>query len=380
MTGAPAAAARWVVVSTEGELTAIVAAAPIGPEAKARRPRDPADDCIHECMAAALLRVRRGRPVALLVTDSGFVRRLRIPAVGRISRSWTDRSGRFCFTIAGWQTSFTLDRAQSPWIDTVNTSVVSRATVVVVDSVFSGRVVFLQSWNDAATCETEFELEPRQISVITKRRANELYSRIFAKESRDPYDEGLPFRFSAAFCNTVAHAVVEALAAEGVAAGKVWAFARPKRQFVIRTTSRRTCRQAWVFHVAAIVRSSRAGGWWVLDPTSNLEAGVLSMDEWLALFGRALGRVRLTRSDAYRLVDDDPRRRILCFDEHTAGESDEDLVVARCSLACLARLEGHPPHPCSDHRRRTGQRRQIAGGSRVTTAAKGRGTTDGSDS
>ena len=339
-------ATRWVVVSTERELVAIVPAAPLDPQAALGR-RDPVDRCIQHCMGAALLRVRRGRPVALLLSETGGLLRMRIPAVGRINRAWTDRVGRFCFTLAGWQVLFTLDQTATAWISAVNTGLESREGVLVVDQRFDGRVAFLQPWAVSPGCDQEFEIQPRRISAITKQRANELYSSIFARDSKDPYDEGLPFRFSPAFCNTVAHAVVEALAAEGVAAGKAWAFAKSKKQFVIRTTSRRSCRQAWVFHVAAIVRSSHAGGgWWVLDPTSNLDGGVLSMDQWLALFGQALGRVRLTRSEAYRLVDDDPRRRILCFDEHTTGESYEDLMVARCSLACLAEAEGHPPHRC----------------------------------
>jgi hypothetical protein len=104
--------------------------------------------------------------------------------------------------------------------------------------------------------------------------------------------------------------------------------------------------------VAVVVRSKGGGGgsYWVFDPILNLEQGVLSLDDWKKRLGPNLGRVHLRAAESYRLLCDKQPNCDLdnpCFESAIdEGEQREELLMARCSLACLSAIEGDPPFQC----------------------------------
>jgi hypothetical protein len=345
----------WRIVSTENELRQLVTfegSDNVG--GLADDVRD-GDGCTTRCMTSAIAAVRNNRPVALQFSDDGRLQRLRMPSRGRVVRLWKDAQGRVNFAMTGSQLVFRLVSLQIDAIDVVMNAVTTRGRIVVVDPLFDGWPVVVQAWNAAESklrCSREFDLDLRDVSVLSKRKANEKYQTVFSLDSVRPYKSGIPFRLSSAFCHAKAHAMAETIetAAINARVGKAWAFSKPNRAITIKTTSRRSCHERWWFHVAVVVRSHgrTGGGLWVFDPTTNLAGGVLSVDEWKRGFGDALGPVHLTRTEAYRLECDEPGCEIddPCFEPHTDGESFEDLKIARCNLACLAEEEGHPPHRC----------------------------------
>jgi hypothetical protein len=341
--------ARWVVVNTKAPLLAALFPAPIVPLHD--NDDDVADECIGKCQSSLLAQVRRRRPVALLFSRTGRLLRARIPAVGRVTRYGPDRRGCFAFALTGSQLVFRIDPGGANLESIIMDAARSRVALLVVDEPANERVTHLQSWPMASVECEEFPLDIARVSVMTKTKANDEYRKIFEMDSRPPYLEGIPFRFCRGYCHATAQAVVDLLARASVRAGKIWAFAKRKRHFVIRTSSRKSCRQAWWFHAAVVVRSkgSTGGGLWVLDPTTYLERGVVSIDEWTAGFGGALSRVQLTAPEAYRLDCDEEGcvGRPACFEGHLTGESDEELMIARCALDCLSDIEGPPPHLCA---------------------------------
>jgi glutaminase-like protein len=220
---------------------------------------------------------------------------------------------------------------------------------VVVDPWFDGRPAHVQPLTGVALakCPGQFAMDVADLAALNAREACGLYDEIFRQESMCPYKSGLPFRYSHAFCEVVAHAVRRCLQAKGLTVGKAWAFAKPRQAMTIQTTSRRSCQDRWWQHVAVVARSADAAGdLWVFDPNSRLERGVASFAEWKQTLGPNLGRVHLRRADAYCLEPDDRPDVDLdapCFREGDDDELDEALDIARCTLGCFAAHYGRPP-------------------------------------
>jgi Glutaminase len=345
----------WVVVRSERELSPILV--PLQPEAagkSAMRVSDPGPKCQAECQAAALLHVRRERPVAVLLSADGQLLRLHIPATGRILTYWENPDLSEChFAVAGSPQLFTLS------LRSVAGQVIAQAhahgeEVVVVDDRFDSRPVYVAriAPSGAFPCAGQFEVDLHRLTALDETAACEHYRAIFAQGSVKPrFDDGIPFRYSRAYCEVVAHAVARYFRSQRLVVGKAWAFAKDKQVLAVPlTTSRRQCRERWAFHVAVVARQQDGEDLWVFDPTSRLERGVVSFAEWQAAFGNGLGSVHLTRPDAYTLdcnarVSSCSRKRP-CFDTGHDDELDEALMIARCALSCVSQIEGCPPYEC----------------------------------
>jgi hypothetical protein len=347
---------RWVLVTSEHDLPpslpqpirlATPTALAVSAAAEEER-TDPGSRCVGYCLNGARFQLRSARPVALLLSGSGAVLRLRIPFTGRVVERWEDECGTCYFKMARAPQPFSVP-ARSPFVDLVAAAEAQAAEVTVVDPLFDGTAALVETWRGATSsvsCDEDFVLDPDALSVLDERNACRVYKSIFDAESVAPFDDGLPFRFSRGFCDVVAQAIARRLTTAGMTVGKAWAFSRRRTVMTLQTSSRTQCAQSWWFHVAVLAKRPD-GGFWVFDPTSRLERGVTTFETWKTGFGPNLGPVRLTSADAYYHGCD---RQSTCDIDHpcfsTGGdiELDEELKIARCSLRCVSEIEGPPPY------------------------------------
>jgi hypothetical protein len=346
-------AADWVIVSSEDELVSALGLQVLPPSFTILT-HDSADKCLQKCQHGAVLRVQRGRPLALLLTPDKRVLRVAFPSTGRVTRRWSVDGG-LNFAITGSPAVFTLRKPQLAFMNVLSDAVDHRTHVLVLDPDFDGTPVLIRDWSRATiktVCDERFDLMLSSTNGLLEKRANELYCELFTKHNCEPpYTEGITFRFCRAFCHTVADALAGKLAERGVEVGKAWAFASPDQVMSITTTSRKNCTQDWWFHVAVVVKStsSSGGGHWVFDPIVNLEGGVLSLDAWKKRLGPGLGRVHLRAPKGYSLdcvqatCDIEEPCLESAMDE---GEQFEELKIARCALSCIAAHDGDPPYKC----------------------------------
>jgi hypothetical protein len=331
--------ADWVVVASETELAAnlpvtLLSEKPPDDE----REEDPTAKC-GDCLNAVFDAVKRHEPVALLISKSRGLLQIRFPATGRVRTAWRDPDGRLNFGITGSPIAFTVPE-RSPLADVVAQS--GKTGILVVDPDFDGVAAVVRPWKPAQPrgfCET-FVLKLNQTTALSKEDANALYCEIFSRNSVPPYSTGVPFRWAHSYCEAKAHYVTTVLGEKRIDAGKAWAIARDEDKLRIATTSRKTCEQEWLYHVAGVIRSDDAdgSGVWVFDPTTSLEEGVLSMEEWQTRLGSGLGEVRLTTAEAYFPCNDEEFERVL------GTQMEASLGIARCLLKCRSKLDGDPPY------------------------------------
>jgi hypothetical protein len=341
--------ATWKIVRTEPELVAILNPAQKANVGLKKLVDDTDATCASRCEDAALRLVRRGRPVALLLTSSHQLLQLRIPAVGRVFESW-QQGEQICFKVTGWQQPFTIP-ASSQFTPLLGAALTERTEIVVVGPQFDGRAAHVEQWKGVARltgCDDEFRVDLKGLSRLDADQACELYRDIFAQDSTCPFEEGLPFRYSPSGCDYIAEAVARFAAQQNRVVGKVWAFAKSRRTFRVRTSSRRSCWESWWFHVA-VVTAKKGGGLWVFDPKLRLERGVTMFGDWKASFGANLGAVHFTTTDAYMLGCDQSDCSIdhPCFLDGEDFDLETDLSAARCMLGCLCDIEGEgdcPPY------------------------------------
>lgn len=342
--------AKWIIVRNEHDLSDALTRSDEAVLALKKSFTDPDERCRQHCLGAARLMVQRGNPVALLISPSIDILQLRIPAVGRVVARWDNGDGTSSFCLPRSQQPFSV-LSGSPMDRLVASAEETGSEILVVDARFDGGVVHIESCVSPArlvSCDDEFALDVNGLTALDEREACELYSAIFALESVPPYQSGLPFRYSRRFCDVVAHSVAHFASGQGVTVGKAWAFARRGSTMTVYTSSRRNCSQSWWFHVAAVARQKHGGGLWVFDPNLRLERGVTTDAHWQASLGKNLGHIHRTTADAYTLACEQATCDIQnpCFAEEDPGELSEDLIIARCMLGCVSRLEGAAPHDC----------------------------------
>jgi len=312
-------------------------------------PVDPGWACIDFCKNAALTRVRDKRPVAFLVSESGEPLQLRMPSTGRVLATW-EANDALCFAVTRRQQPFSVPSA-SPFVQMISAAESALTHILVVDPLFDGAAAYVAPWLplEQPPCGDDFTLDTGTLTAIDAREACVLYRSIFDEEAMPPYERGLPFRFSAGGCDTIAQAVARRFENRGLVVGKAWAFSKRRRVMTIQVSSRRGCRQDWWFHVAVVVRQRGANGLWVFDPNSRLEQGVTTLDDWKRDFGPNLGPLHLTTAKAYFHGCDHQSACDIqhpCFSTGDDAQLDEELKIYRCALGCLSRVEGCPPHEC----------------------------------
>ncbi len=342
--------ANWIVVTSEEALSPILSPPQEAPANLITVADSIHDTCSEHCRDAALRLVREGRPVALLVSPpSQQLRRLRIPAVGRVFELWQEGEEIY-FKMSGSQQPFIVP-ANAPFAALVASALTEQMELVVVGSQFDGRVAYLQQWTSFAKqtpCDSEFKLDSKTLSELDAVEACELYRDIFLQESKHPFLDGLPFRYSPSCCDTIAGAVALFAETQKLTVGKVWAFSGSRQFLKVNTSGRRSCLESWWFHVAVVTRR-KGGGLWVFDPKLRLERGVTTYNKWKDSFGTNLGTVRFTTADAYILACSQTScdTKHPCFFHRKRYSLETDLAAARCMLGCLCDVEGEgecPPY------------------------------------
>ena len=336
--------AAWIIVGSEDELAGTTTGfLPAAFETGALLDEERNEVRSLDCLTGVVTSIRRQDPVALLISKDRLLQ-VRIPTVGLVETHWRDAAKRLRFGIAGSPAVFTSSREQE---DVVTGAFEAKSRLVVLDPSFDGHPVLVRRSilpGLPKFCD-RFAVDTTTLSVLTKNTANEHYLEVFALNSPPPYTEGVPFRWSYSDCDAKAQSVRNVLQENLLTVGKVWAFAQQEQVLRVKTTSRKSCQEEWGFHVAVIVQSSEpdTGGFWVFDPTLNLENGVLSLNDWKTRLGPGLGPVHFSTADAYRHCSGnvDPRMQAERLGEHA-----EDLKIARCRMAKLAAIEGDPPHQC----------------------------------